>query len=203
MSQGPDLAGITPGFADLTLGAQAAFRQILEAMARPGRIADLSAAPLPPEGLGRAAASVLLTLADRDTPLWADPSLPKPVLDWLRFHTGARVTGDTTEAAFALIVAPDAMPILDAFDSGDAKYPDRSATLIFDLPSLSGGRALTLTGPGINAEAAIAPAGLPDGFWADRAALAPLYPAGLDLVLASGDALVCIPRTTRVRTQED
>jgi alpha-D-ribose 1-methylphosphonate 5-triphosphate synthase subunit PhnH len=202
MSLGPELAGMTPGFPDLTLGAQEAFREILEAMARPGRVADLSAAPVPPAGLGRAAASVLLTLADRDTPLWADPALPESALDWLRFHTGARRTAEAREAAFALIVAPGSTPTLDAFDTGDPKFPDRSATLVFDLPSLAGGPALTLTGPGIRNSATVAPQGLPEDFWTHRASLAPLYPAGLDLVLAAGDALVCIPRTTRVAFQE-
>jgi alpha-D-ribose 1-methylphosphonate 5-triphosphate synthase subunit PhnH len=201
MSAGPDLGRMTPGFADPTRGAQAAFREILEAMARPGRIADLSGAPMPPAGLGRAAAGFLLSLADRDTPLWTDPALPAAALDWLRFHTGARVTSMPVEAAFALIAAISAMPPLDAFDAGDAKYPDRSATLVFDLPSLTGGPALVLTGPGIRESIAIAPQGLTAGFWKERASLAPLYPAGIDLVLAAGDGLVCIPRTTRVRTE--
>ncbi|MFX9600755.1 phosphonate C-P lyase system protein PhnH, partial [Acinetobacter baumannii] len=57
-----------------------------------------------------------------------------------------------------------AMPPLAAFSLGSDEYPDRSTTLILQVPDLTGGNAWTLGGPGIRDRAALAIAGLPDGF---------------------------------------
>jgi alpha-D-ribose 1-methylphosphonate 5-triphosphate synthase subunit PhnH len=85
---------------------------------------------------------------------------------------------------------------------GDPKYPDRSTTLVVDLPDLAGGDGVRLEGPGIATEALIAPQGLEAGFWAERDDLAALFPCGLDLILAAADAFVCLPRTTRAALLE-
>ena len=50
---------------------------------------------------------------------------------------------------------------------------------------------------GIAGTAALTVAGLPGGFWAQRTALAPLFPRGLDVVLTCGGRLAALPRTTR------
>jgi len=98
-------------------------------------------------------------------------------------------------------VEADALPPLDAFDLGSDEYPDRSATLVVEVAGLaagkSGGTALTLSGPGIAGSAALTVDRLPDGFQAQRTALAPLFPRGLDVVLTCGDRLAALPRTTR------
>ncbi|WP_430424757.1 phosphonate C-P lyase system protein PhnH [Phenylobacterium sp.] len=43
-----DLTEIAPGFADPTRDSQAVFRRVMDAIARPGTIQDLSFAPEPP-----------------------------------------------------------------------------------------------------------------------------------------------------------
>jgi hypothetical protein len=66
------------------------------------------------------------------------------------------------------------------------------------LASLEAAGRLRLTGPGIEREARLGIIGLSPGFWAERAALAPLFPRGLDLIVTCGDLLAAIPRTTLV-----
>nr|QQZ51937.1 phosphonate C-P lyase system protein PhnH [Phenylobacterium glaciei] len=85
---------------------------------------------------------------------------------WMRFHCGAPLTEDPKAAAFALITDLASSPALTAFNMGDAKYPDRSTTLVVQLPALEGGPQVELTGPGIKTEMTLSLAGLPDGFWA-------------------------------------
>jgi alpha-D-ribose 1-methylphosphonate 5-triphosphate synthase subunit PhnH len=200
-----DAARLAPGLADPVHGAQSVFRAVLDAMARPGRVAAVPESVLadaPPAPLGRAAASVLLTLCDIDTPLWLDRRTRDGAADYLRFHCGAPLLDDPSTARFAMAVEAGALPPLDAFGLGSDEYPDRSATLVVEVAGLAAagrlrGTALALSGPGIAGTVGLTIEGLPSEFWAQRAALAPLFPRGLDVVLTCGGRLAALPRTTR------
>lgn len=193
-----DLSQLLPGFLDPTRESQSAFRAIMNATARPGSVADLSAAPTPPAGLCRAAGAVALTLVDQDTMLWLDPALRGgPAETWLRFHCTCPVVEEPIRAVFALITDLQAMPALSSFNQGDARYPDQAATLIVQVPALSGGPALELRGPGIADMTPCAPQGLSPSFWETRAELVAHFQYGVDLVLCAVDHLISIPRTTR------
>jgi alpha-D-ribose 1-methylphosphonate 5-triphosphate synthase subunit PhnH len=194
-----DLASVAPAFSDPTRESQAVFRKVMDAVARPGTIQDLSFAPDPPAGLDRGAGAVALTLFDFETPVWLDPALRGGAAEgWMRFHCGCPLTDDPAEAAFALIADAMAAPALTAFHPGDAKYPDRSTTLIVRLPSLEGGPQVTLKGPGIKDQASLAPAGLPDGFWDQVRDNQAKFQFGVDLIFVAGDRLTALPRSTRV-----
>lgn len=202
MSAVIDLAAIAPAFSDPTRESQAVFRKVMDAVSRPGTIQDVSFAPDAPEGLDRAAGAVALTLFDFETPLWLDPALQGgKVESWLRFHAGCPLTTDPLAAAFALVTDIGAMPALGVFNQGDAKYPDRSTTLVIQLASLEGGPAVTLRGPGIKDEARLALPGLPAGFWDQVQTNGAQFQFGVDLIFAAGDRLTALPRTTRVTLQ--
>lgn len=194
-----DLADIAPAFADPTRGSQAVFRKVMEAMARPGVIHDLGFAPDAPEGLDRAAGAVALTLFDFETPIWLDPRLRDGLAEaWIRFHCGAPLTQDPMAAAFALVTDLASAPALTAFNMGDAKYPDRSTTLVIQLPALEGGPEVVLTGPGIKTQMTLALAGLPDGFWAQVQANHEQFQFGVDFIFVAGDRVTALPRSTRI-----
>lgn len=183
-------AALSGGFADPAVEAALAFRAVLQAMARPGRIARVAGAA-PPAPCSPAAGAVLLTLVDADTPLHlAGAHDCGPLRDWVRFHTGAPLV-PRAAAAFALgdwaALAP-----LRGYPVGTPDYPDRSATLIVELPALTAAGA-RLAGPGIR-QAARLP--LPDP--AAFAANAARFPLGLDVILTAGDRLAALPRSTRV-----
>lgn len=191
------MSRLAAGFADPPLAAQACFRRLLEAMARPGTLALLDPVPAPAP-LAPAAGALALTLCDADTPVWLDAALGAPaVSDWLRFHAGCRIVAEPSEAAFAFAAGPDGVP-LGRFDPGSDAFPDRSATLVLQLAGLGDGAALRLAGPGIEHTTTLEARGLPEGFVAWRAANRALYPRGVDVVLVAGNMLAALPRSTVV-----
>lgn len=185
------------GFADPVLEAQAAFRALLEATARPGTVVSLPKPEAPPP-LPPAAAAILLALCDADTPLWLGGRLATaPVRDWLRFHAGSPLVAAPAEASFAVASADEAP--FDALATGTDEAPERSATLLLLVEAFGTGRSLRLAGPGIAGEAMLRVAGLPNGFVSWRARNLALYPRGVDVLLVSDIETAALPRTTVVR----
>jgi alpha-D-ribose 1-methylphosphonate 5-triphosphate synthase subunit PhnH len=191
-------AALTAGFADPVREAQAAFRAVLDAMARPGTIACLPAPAEPaPAPLAPAAAALALTLCDADTPVWLDADLAaSDVPAWLKFHCGCRIVGDAGAAGF--VFAAGRPPAMAALDAGSDLYPDRSATLVVQVGGFGSGERLRLSGPGIRDVAGVTVAGLPPGFAAQRAANLRAYPRGVDCILVAGARVLCLPRSTVV-----
>ncbi len=190
--------GLLPGFADPVLDSQRVFRAILDAMSHPGTIVALTLPMAAPPPFCAATAAAALTLADYETALWLDATASTPAaLDYLRFHCGCPLADAGDGSAIAIIADPAAMPPLAAFQSGSDDYPDRSTTLIIQLPALSGGEKWFLRGPGIADVATFAPAGLPAAFpdWIrDNHAL---FPCGVDTIFTCGSSLAALPRSTR------
>src|ERR1700753_1248191 len=99
------IAELPAGFADKVLSAQSTFRSVMEAMARPGSVQQVTAAVGTPGPLMRGAAAIALTLFDHDTPIWLDARMRESseVAKWLKFHSGAPGVGDPSICSFALI----------------------------------------------------------------------------------------------------
>jgi len=188
------IAVTAAGFAEPGDDAQRAFRTVLTALSEPGRVMDLPAALPADLPVGPAALGLLLALADADTPLWLDAAA-RPAAPYLQFHTGAPVVTRPAAATFALVANAESCPPLDAFDSGDEDYPDRSATLIIEVSHLAEGGPLVLRGPGIADQRSLTVDGLPRGFRASWPANHALFPRGIDVLLTCGDRLVGLPRS--------
>jgi len=172
---------------------------VLDAMAHPGTIVDLALRLTPPPPLDVATAAVALALADFETPLWLDRAAGTPaVAGYLRFHCGCPLAEACDAAAFAIIADPDSMAPLATFHPGCDQFPDRSATLVIQLPALRGGDEWRLAGPGIPDSRTFAPAGLPPRFRSWVAANHQLFPRGIDLILTCGASLAALPRSTRL-----
>jgi alpha-D-ribose 1-methylphosphonate 5-triphosphate synthase subunit PhnH len=185
---------LTPGFADPVLDAQACFRAVLDALARPGRIQRLAGPAEPPAPLGRAAAAVLLTLADADTPIWTDAG---PAAEaWARFHAGCPVVAAPGAAAF--VFATGTPPALAALEAGTDEEPQRAATLVIEVSALTEAPGWRLSGPGIEHVHPLRVAGLPEDFVVQWAANHARFPCGIDLLLCCGDRLAALPRSTRL-----
>ncbi len=202
MSAALELEKIQPAFADPVRESQIAFRKIMEAVARPGTRADFGSDLHPPAGLGAAAANVALALLDFETPVWLDPALRGTDAEaWVRFHCGCPLTVDPAAAAFAIVTDAKTAPRLDSFNLGDARYPDRSTTVILQVESLDDGEAVILSGPGVKDVIAVAPSGLPETFWGQMQDNNAKFQFGVDVLIVSGSALTAVPRSSNIQIQ--
>jgi alpha-D-ribose 1-methylphosphonate 5-triphosphate synthase subunit PhnH len=194
------VAELPAGFADKVLSAQSTFRSVMDAMARPGSVARIAAVAGTPRPMMRGTAAIALTLFDHDTPLWLDPLMSETsdVAKWLKFHTSAPVIADPSICSFALIGDASALPSMDRFSFGTNEYPDRSTMLILQVESLTRGPRFELRGPGIDGSAVLQATIQPADLFERLAVNAALFPRGIDVVLVADDAIVAIPRTTRL-----
>lgn len=190
---------LQPALRDAVRDSQSVFRLAMDAMAGPGRILGLSAQLAAPAPLHAPAAALLLTLCDFETGLWLDPPLARGagVVEFLRFHTGARIVAAPADADFAVISAAASMPALAQFRQGTPEYPDRSATLIVQVESLTA-RGWKLEGPGISATATFSAAPLPADFARKLGPNRSAFPCGVDIFFATRDQLAALPRSTTV-----
>jgi alpha-D-ribose 1-methylphosphonate 5-triphosphate synthase subunit PhnH len=193
---------IGKGFGDPVRDTQSVFRRILRALSSPGELADLGHHGEPPAGLPPAAAAVLLTLADVDTPVWMTEAQRLAWHRWLAFHTGAPVADSAAAAAFAIIDLASDSILPTNFNSGDDRYPDRSTTVLVLCDDLEGGAEVEISGPGIDGTRRIAPYRPADRFW--RAAIEnnALYPRGVDIFLLAGTRMLALPRSLTIRPLE-
>jgi len=194
-----DLSRLLPGFADPVHDAQASFRTVLHALAEPGRVAELPVKLSAPAGLGVARAAILLALSDYDTPVYLPPSVGEgEAAAWLRFHSGCPLVANTEAAHFLALDGLAQLPGAEAMQPGSASYPDRSATLLIEVPELAEGGPILLTGPGIEHSRSISVGGWTSAttrfLQANRAG----FPLGVDLLLTCGDRLMGLPRTVIV-----
>jgi alpha-D-ribose 1-methylphosphonate 5-triphosphate synthase subunit PhnH len=198
-------AELPSGFADKVLSAQTTFRSVMDAMARPGSVHCIASASGTPHGVMRGTAAIALTLFDHDTPLWLDPRMSEApeVEKWLKFHTSAPIVSDPSICSFALIGNAAELPALDRFSFGTNEYPDRATTLILQVESLREGLAFELSGPGIDGTTVLQARIEPLDLFARLAINAKLFPRGIDVVLVADDAVVAIPRTTRLVAEGD
>ena len=191
--------------------AQHSFRRILKALSEPGVLVSLPTVT-GWQPLNSATTSILLTLADQDTPLYLDTSiyLASPsdveisthsdsdtVQQNLRFHTGAPLVTSSAASCFALFGETVTVEQLAACPTGDELSPEHSATVMIQTDSLHHGVPLRLRGPGIEHSRTIAPQ-LPAAVLDYLLNRPVAFPAGLDFLLTCGENLMAIPRTTHV-----
>jgi alpha-D-ribose 1-methylphosphonate 5-triphosphate synthase subunit PhnH len=181
---------------ETAFASQAAFRALMDCMARPGEIKTPGAVDAPAP-MAPASAALLKSLADYESPVWLDPAFSKDpaVADWIRFHTGARVATRPGDAVFALI--GDAIPDFAQFAQGSEEYPDRSTTLIVQVERFSGAGFL-IEGPGIKTTRSFSADPLPADFPVRMRANRDLFPRGIDLVFVAGDRIAALPRSVRL-----
>ena len=188
------------GFGDPVADSQSAFRAALRALSHPGETVECVAPAPAVAGLMPATVALLLALTDHETPVWWACGHPAP---WLRFHTGAPAAQSANAAHFAVVAHALPPPELALLNAGTDESPERSTTLLLELPSLTGGRSALWSGPGLREPLAVSLAGLPPTFWSQWRDMHAMFPRGVDVLFIQGRHIVGLPRTTRVQAMEE
>ncbi|ABM97200.1 phosphonate C-P lyase system protein PhnH [Methylibium petroleiphilum] len=174
---------------------QQAFRAVLDGFARPG-----TRVPATPPG---AVLMFLSAVLDESVSL-ADPG------GVLGADLRRLLLAPTAPAALARFVLLDGRrPPEAGFEPalGTLESPEGGATLLLTVDAVGSSRSeatqeedvvLHLQGPGVAGTRTLAVSGLHPDWLARRAAWVAAYPLGVDIVLAAPDALVALPRTTRI-----
>lgn len=178
------------GFAMPAIQSAECFRILMDCMARPGLIGQLSGrhAPAP---VSPAASAAMLTLCDSSTGIYLAPSHDSAALrDWIAFHCGSPLV--SAEQADFAIGRWDELGPVERYRHGEAEYPDRSVTLLVACDTLEP-RGARLTGPGIQTAHHL---NLPEiaAFQTNRAR----FPFGFDCFFTAGVQIAALPRTTKV-----
>ena len=177
----------TPAMSAAEARAHSTFTALMWALSQPGQIYTLPASGLAAFG------AIAHALIDLETSYYIDHS----ELQQLLIHTGARSRPRSVAMyQFYPQLTATAVATLGEAPVGTYLYPDESATLIFGC-TLSAGRPLRLSGPGIATAIDIRLAGIPDTFWALREQIC-RYPLGWDIFLVAYDRVLGLPRTTRI-----
>lgn len=195
---------LAAGFDDPVGESQTTFRSVMQALAEPGLIRHVPNNLTPPAPLVPASAAILLALADYETPIWLDAaSSAGGAADFLRFQTGAAIVAEMNRAAFAVMADHSKLDGFERFMQGTLEFPDRSTTVIIQVVSLAEGGPLHLTGPGIPGTRQLEIEPPIDGFVGMLMANQARFPLGVDVLLVAGNAVVGLPRTTRIAVEAD
>lgn len=188
------------GFSEPVHDSQRVFRCILDAMSHPGKIVCLENLPESPSPLHPVSAAICLSLVDYETPVWGDAGIAVSgqAMTHLKFHCGCPITPNPKEARTVLVSQAKGLRSLDQFYIGTDERPDLSATVIIQVSKLICGAGVKLTGPGINGTRRLKVEGVADGFWKSVVENNKLFPRGVDIILTTPTALVCLPRSTEV-----
>lgn len=168
---------------------QRVYRRLLQALARPGTIADLADLDLG----APAWTAVLACLGDEAVTL-ADPL---GLLDARTRGLLGMPSSGAAEAAFVIAVGSRPPPAGLQPRNGTLLDPELGATLVLTVDALGQGRGLDLRGPGIATTTTLGVGDLDPAWIALRHRLDDA-PRGIDLVLVDRTRCACLPRTTRI-----
>lgn len=180
-----------------------AFRSILRSFSKPAVPTSIVKVESAPPPLLPTTAAIGLTLFDYQTPIWLSAELnTDAVRKFLRFHTGAPLITDPAAASFAIITLAETQPEWPSFNPGSHEYPDRSATVIVQVPALTTGDAVRVSGPGLKDPVDFHVAGSTPDFWEHVQGNNSLFPIGNDFMFASPEAIAALPRSSAIATLE-
>ncbi len=195
---------------DDVFDSQYIFRNILDAMARPAtikNISDVSTKLFSVEGFGKTAAAVALTLLDEYTKFAAAYKNKESVERYIKWNTRALIENIPHADyifADASVNKSEITAIFDEAKKGNLVQPDDSATLIIEVDKIEEGQgndtlSVKAKGPGIEHRNICSIKGLSPLWLAKRNEIISEFPMGIDMILVSADgSLMALPRTTKV-----
>ncbi|WP_409342840.1 phosphonate C-P lyase system protein PhnH [Paenibacillus sp. MBLB4367] len=195
---------------DLVHDIQTSYRKVVDAMSRPGVIADLAeeAGKLGKDaGCFPSTLLIAMMLLDTEVSFKVISAKEAEVTHLFNQLTYARAA-EAEQADYVFVLqdaaSDDLRSALEGAKIGDLLDPHHSATVVVESESLTGTGedALRLTGPGIE-DACFAQVNMQADWVEIRAERNAEYPLGIDLLFVDTDhRLLCLPRTTQVSKGE-
>ncbi len=186
----------TFAFKDMVSDSQASFRTLMGAFSYPALARDFPARASAWGAMPASIVTLLLTLADQDTPIWLDQPYADDgeVRACVAFHCGAPIVAEPGRAAFAFI--SDAARIGDfaRFSPGDPDFPDRSTILVVQTDGLQSGPH-QFSGPGVRQKHGFGADRLIADFGAQWRRNRRSFPLGVDLIFVTETKVVALPRS--------
>lgn len=173
---------------------QGTFRELMNVFARPG-----TSTPIIPSGAGLLM-DVLDVLLDHEVVFCVLGENKELMERKITDATGSMAAG-IGSADFVITAAMDTGGEIYKAKRGSLEYPDNGATVIyysavpFDNKT---NRDLVLKGPGIAPGYGHAAPGIPENELKKISEINSDYPLGVDVVIISGNSLLCIPRSSRI-----
>jgi alpha-D-ribose 1-methylphosphonate 5-triphosphate synthase subunit PhnH len=182
---------------------QALFRAVMNAMAAPG---SLLMAPSPePRNAMPLILKICDTLIDNEVTFSVlGEKVDETFIDTVAMITNAAYV-DAARADFVIIPTRSSDRALVNISRGTLEYPEKSATVIWQVEDLTipGGASVTLSGPGIESSVACTLDGLSREDLALIREINHEYPLGIDLIFCDDRHIVALPRTTRITFCEE
>lgn len=191
---------------DPVYSSQRVFRQLLDCMARPGKIAEFRGFE-GESGDFICVAALALTLMDEETTFAALGPGWEEFVSFCKFYTGSR-PAPPEQADFVFIDGDRPRPELKQIRRGNLLFPDQGATVICRVNAIYPGTfqtagegiVLRLRGPGVPGERELTLTGLARENLACLEKLNSEFPLGVDTILVSVQGqLACIPRSSSMR----
>ncbi|SEJ46386.1 alpha-D-ribose 1-methylphosphonate 5-triphosphate synthase subunit PhnH [Bhargavaea ginsengi] len=188
---------------------QKVYRELLQCMARPGKIADIRDSAAKADFVREchpATFLVIQTLLDAEVTFHVLGERKDAIRRKIEDYTFA---GHTSAEDADYIIAPaetgepELLEAIRGCRAGTLENPHQSATWIIEAGALGGSSDWKLSGPGIRDEAE-APIALSEAFVRTRSMKTQEFPTGIDLIFTDGDGLISsIPRTTAITAKEE
>jgi alpha-D-ribose 1-methylphosphonate 5-triphosphate synthase subunit PhnH len=197
---------------DLVHDTQEIYRNILDCMARPGKINSIEKSTAGIEevsGISQALLGLAYTLVDREVSFHVISTNDKTIEKHIHRKTYS-LSSSRNDVDYLFIEQAlskeEIENVMGQVRFGTLEDPHLSTTILFTVDGLSKtnetGKKLKLKGPGIESQETIFISGLPPEWLFEREKVNKEYPLGVDMIMVtkSGD-VVAFPRTTIIESE--
>ncbi|WP_078381925.1 phosphonate C-P lyase system protein PhnH [Sutcliffiella halmapala] len=198
---------------DIVKETQVIYRKLLDCMARPGKIENISSSV---EDLTKhklfspVLEGIVLALVDQEVSFKVVGPQSEEVMQYLKWKTFG-VEAPISMADFIFIpeelMDAEISPLMKQVKIGTLEDPHLSATIIILVKNLStitndNGNSLTFQGPGIAEKMTINIEGMSNAWLSERKKINKEFPLGVDFIFVTeaGD-IMAIPRTTLIESE--
>ncbi len=147
-----------------------------------------------PWPVNNASATLLATWVHPETPVWTDLCWDSDPAARLQQECGCILVTEPCMARVAFIADPLRIPPLGQFYLGEDDHPERSTTLILQVPGFSAPNCRLRSAGGGGYWRQAIPDGLPTHFWSDWDDQRRYLPFGIDIFFTRANTLVALLR---------